>query len=58
MISFHLYFDRYKDGEGVESLIYSVSRVKSEGLGVEFTPLEVSIKDTIESLKEKKLLSF
>ncbi|PWA69999.1 cinnamoyl-CoA reductase 1 [Artemisia annua] len=32
---------RYKDSKGVESLIYSVSRVKTEGLGVEFTPLEV-----------------
>lgn len=27
---------RYKDSKGVESLIYSVSRVKTEGLGVEF----------------------
>ncbi|GJY40573.1 cinnamoyl-CoA reductase 1-like protein isoform X2 [Tanacetum coccineum] len=50
--------EKYKDSKGVESLIYSVSRVKTEGLGVEFTPLEVSIKDTIESLKEKNWLSF
>lgn len=47
----------YKDGKDVEPQLYTVSRVKAEGLGVEFTPLEVSIKDTIESLKEKNLLS-
>ncbi|GKB59112.1 tetraketide alpha-pyrone reductase 1-like protein [Tanacetum coccineum] len=49
---------RCKDGKSLEPLIYNVSRVKVESLGVEFTPVEVSIKDTIESLKEKKLLSF
>ncbi|XP_076883829.1 phenylacetaldehyde reductase-like [Bidens hawaiensis] len=49
--------ERYKDDECVEPLPYSVSRAKAESLGVEFTPLEVSIKDTVESLKEKKLLS-
>ncbi|GKB10546.1 tetraketide alpha-pyrone reductase 1-like protein [Tanacetum coccineum] len=47
----------YNDGKEVEPQLYSVSRVKAEGLGVEFTPVEVSIKDTIESLKEKNLLS-
>ncbi|XP_076940839.1 phenylacetaldehyde reductase-like [Bidens hawaiensis] len=51
------HIERYKDGECVEPLPYSVSKAKAESLGVEFTPLEVSIKDTIESLKEKKLLS-
>ncbi|PWA88945.1 bifunctional polymyxin resistance protein, ArnA [Artemisia annua] len=49
---------RSKDGKSLEPLIYNVSRVKVESLGLEFTPMEVSIKDTIESLKEKKLLSF
>ncbi|PWA37178.1 bifunctional polymyxin resistance protein, ArnA [Artemisia annua] len=49
---------RCKEGKSLEPLIYNVSRVKVESLGVEFTPVEVSIKDTIESLKEKKLLSF
>ncbi|GKD71149.1 tetraketide alpha-pyrone reductase 1-like protein [Tanacetum coccineum] len=49
---------RCKDGKSLEPLIYNVSRVKVESLGVEFTPVEVSIKDTIESLKDKKLLSF
>ncbi|KAL9994004.1 putative 3-beta hydroxysteroid dehydrogenase/isomerase, NAD(P)-binding domain superfamily [Helianthus debilis subsp. tardiflorus] len=50
--------ERYKDGECVEPLPYSVSRAKAESLGVNFTPMEVSIKDTVESLKEKNLLSF
>ncbi|KAJ0682886.1 putative cinnamyl-alcohol dehydrogenase [Helianthus annuus] len=50
--------ERYKDGECVEPLPYSVSRAKVESLGVNFTPMEVSIKDTVESLKKKNLLSF
>ncbi|KAI3796456.1 hypothetical protein L1987_39127 [Smallanthus sonchifolius] len=49
--------DRCKDGKCVEPP-YNVSRAKAESLGVNFTPLEVSIKDTVESLKEKNLLSF
>lgn len=55
---FYLFFDRYKDEKCVETLPYTVSRAKAEGLGVEFTPIEVSIKDTIESFKEKNLVSF
>ncbi|KAG2372604.1 Cinnamoyl-CoA reductase [Vigna angularis] len=34
--------------------IFQVSKEKAKSLGVEFTPLEVSLKDTVESLKEKK----
>ncbi|XP_014499797.1 cinnamoyl-CoA reductase 1 [Vigna radiata var. radiata] len=34
--------------------IFEVSKEKAKSLGLEFTPLEVSIKDTVESLKEKK----
>ncbi|KAL3516445.1 hypothetical protein ACH5RR_023347 [Cinchona calisaya] len=34
---------------------YEVSNEKIKGLGVEFIPLEVSLKDTIESFKEKNL---
>ncbi|CAJ2638411.1 phenylacetaldehyde reductase-like [Trifolium pratense] len=33
---------------------YQVSKEKAESLGIAFTPLEVSIKETVESLKEKK----
>ncbi|KAI3498131.1 hypothetical protein L1887_33900 [Cichorium endivia] len=50
--------ERYKDGKYVRAPRYFVSRARAEGLGVIFTPLEVSIKDTIESLKEKNFLSF
>ncbi|AES68255.2 cinnamyl-alcohol dehydrogenase-like protein [Medicago truncatula] len=34
--------------------IYQVSKEKAKSLGLEYTPLEVSIKETVESLKEKK----
>ncbi|KAH6790435.1 Rossmann-fold superfamily protein [Perilla frutescens var. frutescens] len=33
---------------------YQVSKERAKSLGVEFTPLEVGIKETVESLKEKK----
>jgi len=36
---------------------YQVSKERAENLGLNFTPVEVSLKDTVESLKEKKLLS-
>ncbi|KAL2461222.1 NAD(P)-binding Rossmann-fold superfamily protein [Abeliophyllum distichum] len=35
-----------------------VSREKAKRLGISFTPFEVSLKDTVESLKEKNFLSF
>ncbi|KAK4492375.1 hypothetical protein RD792_003180 [Penstemon davidsonii] len=34
-------------------LIYQVSKDKIRSLGIELTPLEVSVKETVESLKEK-----
>lgn len=34
---------------------YQVSKEKAKSLGVEFTPLEEGIKETVESLKEKNL---
>lgn len=37
--------------------IYLVSKEKAESLGLNFTPMEVSLKDTVESLKEKNFLS-
>ncbi|KAL4205168.1 hypothetical protein AMTRI_Chr01g135970 [Amborella trichopoda] len=33
---------------------FQVSKKKTQTLGVNFTPLEVSLKETVESLKEKK----
>ncbi|XP_027078361.1 cinnamoyl-CoA reductase 1-like [Coffea eugenioides] len=35
---------------------YQVSKEKAKSLGLEFTPLEQSIKETVESLKEKNFL--
>ena len=37
---------------------FKVSQEKARSLGINFIPLEVSLKDMIESLKEKGLLSF
>ncbi|XP_039027734.1 phenylacetaldehyde reductase-like [Hibiscus syriacus] len=37
--------------------VFQVSREKAKTLGINFTPLEVSVKDTVESLKDKKLFS-
>ncbi|KAK4411086.1 Cinnamoyl-CoA reductase 1 [Sesamum angolense] len=37
---------------------YQVSIERAKSLGINFTPLEVSLKDTVECLKEKNLLSF
>jgi nucleoside-diphosphate-sugar epimerase len=37
--------------------LYQISKEKAKGLGVNFTPLEITLKDTIESLKEKGFLS-
>ncbi|KAL4205169.1 hypothetical protein AMTRI_Chr01g135980 [Amborella trichopoda] len=35
---------------------YQVSKEKTQKLGVNFTPIEVGLKETVESLKEKKFL--
>lgn len=37
---------------------YQVSKERAKSLGIDFLPLEVSLKDTVESLKEKKFLTF
>ncbi|WKA01540.1 hypothetical protein VitviT2T_019818 [Vitis vinifera] len=37
---------------------YMVSQEKTKSLGIDFTPLEVSLKDTVESLREKNFVSF
>ncbi|PON57528.1 hypothetical protein TorRG33x02_293660, partial [Trema orientale] len=35
---------------------HQISQEKAKSLGIEFTPLEVSLRDTVESLKEKGFL--
>ncbi|GMH07640.1 hypothetical protein Nepgr_009480 [Nepenthes gracilis] len=37
-------------------LTSQVSKEKAKGLGIDFIPLEVSLKETVESLKEKKFV--
>lgn len=37
---------------------YQVSKEKVKSLGIEFIPLEVSLNETVESLKEKKFTNF
>ncbi|PIA53490.1 hypothetical protein AQUCO_00900231v1 [Aquilegia coerulea] len=37
---------------------YQFSKEKAKSLGINFIPVEVSLKETVESLKEKKFVSF
>lgn len=37
---------------------YEVSKERAKSLGIDFTPLEVIVKDTVESLREKLFLTF
>jgi hypothetical protein len=37
---------------------YQVSKEKIRSLGIELTPLKTSLKETIESLKEKGFVTF
>ncbi|KAL5543485.1 hypothetical protein UlMin_007269 [Ulmus minor] len=44
------------EGDGPPEPNYLVSKDKAKSLGLSFTPLEVSLRDTVESLKEKGFL--
>ena len=35
-----------------------MSKEKARSLGIEFIPLKMALKETVESLKEKKFVSF
>ncbi|XP_058752361.1 phenylacetaldehyde reductase-like [Vicia villosa] len=37
---------------------YQISKEKAKSLGIEFTPLEVSLKETVESFREKNIIDF
>lgn len=37
---------------------FQVSKEKAKSLGIEFIPLETSLKETVESLKEKNFANF
>ena len=36
---------------------YQISKEKAKSLGIEFIPMEVSLKETVESFKEKEFFS-
>jgi hypothetical protein len=44
------------DGDG--PYLSEISKEKAKSLGTEFTPLEVSLKETVESFKEKGIVNF
>ncbi|XP_057748171.1 cinnamoyl-CoA reductase CAD2-like isoform X1 [Arachis stenosperma] len=37
---------------------YQISKEKAKSLGIEFQPLEVSLKETVESFREKNIVNF
>ncbi|XP_058747568.1 phenylacetaldehyde reductase-like isoform X4 [Vicia villosa] len=49
--------DKCEDDEPYMPL-YQFSKEKINSLGIEFIPLEVSLKETVESLREKKIVKF
>ncbi|CBI40601.3 hypothetical protein VitviT2T_020115 [Vitis vinifera] len=49
--------EKWEDGQTCVPT-FRVSQEKAKSLGIHFTPLEVSMKDTVESLKEKNFISF
>ncbi|XP_019413517.1 PREDICTED: cinnamoyl-CoA reductase 1-like isoform X2 [Lupinus angustifolius] len=49
--------DRCEDDESYEPT-YEISKEKTKSLGIEFIPFEVSLRDIVESLKEKKFVNF
>ncbi|KAB1224976.1 Tetraketide alpha-pyrone reductase 1 [Morella rubra] len=51
-----LYLPENNDDKPLLS-IYTVSKEKAESLGLNFIPLEVTLKDTVESLREKNFVS-
>ncbi|KAH6784862.1 Rossmann-fold superfamily protein [Perilla frutescens var. hirtella] len=42
----------------LEKVPYQVSKERAESLGVTFRPLEVTLKDSVESFREKNLITF
>ncbi|XAR63468.1 Cinnamyl-alcohol dehydrogenase [Bertholletia excelsa] len=54
----NLNLPKREDDEKPAGQPYKVSKKKAGSIGVKFTPLEVSLKDTVEAFREKNLLSF
>jgi len=58
LLTYVLYnFIRCED-DGPYMPTYQFSKEKAKSLGIEFTPLEVSLKETVESFREKKIIDF
>ncbi|CAI8583368.1 unnamed protein product [Vicia faba] len=49
--------DKCEDEEPYKTT-FQISKEKAKGLGIEFTPLEFSLKETVESFREKKIVDF
>ncbi|MBA0652536.1 hypothetical protein Goklo_019792 [Gossypium klotzschianum] len=49
--------DRYEDHEKPLERVFQISQEKSKSFGLSFIPWEVSLRETIESFKEKGFLS-
>ncbi|KAK6266734.1 hypothetical protein QUC31_017571 [Theobroma cacao] len=49
--------EKYEDHSKPPEQTYQVSKEKAKSLGISFIPLEVSLRDTVESLKGKGFLS-
>ncbi|CAI8585196.1 unnamed protein product [Vicia faba] len=49
--------DKCEDDEPYMPL-YQISKEKANSLGIDFIPLEVSLKETVESFREKKIVDF
>ncbi|XP_054798780.1 phenylacetaldehyde reductase-like isoform X2 [Prosopis cineraria] len=50
--------DKCEDDETFMPTLYQISKEKAKMLGMEFIPFEVSLKETVESFKEKKFVDF
>ncbi|CDP21654.1 unnamed protein product, partial [Coffea canephora] len=53
----HKFLDKLSDYSNLFYPAHTVSNEKAKNLGVRFIPLEVSLKDMIESFREKNLVS-
>ena len=51
----HNFFIIYRVEEELAQ-VYQVSQDRAKSLGIDYTPLEVTLKETIESLQEKGFL--
>ncbi|CAJ1934030.1 unnamed protein product [Sphenostylis stenocarpa] len=46
------------EGDAPYVSTYQISKEKAKSLGIEFTPLELSVRETVEHLREKNIVNF